>query len=410
MKKTFWAVAGGFLFLSLIALQGFAQSEAKGPFEFQVDLRGEYTDNRDSSPDKESNLDLFIQPRVDVDHESEATLIDLYYAPAYRWRDNPGETQNDTELLHELAIRAEHAPVPRLKLRGNEMYYYTDDPAVTKGGTTMRRDSSYSLNRLEGGVNYEISPRKNVDVAGRWQMKWYDDEDVAMELDEDHLGSGLTFWNQFQRTMGGLAGVDYGLYDYNSSVDAGYGAQGAIDRDFDLLTGLVGIEKMLNKTLRVGGRVGYQQASYSDDRISNMSEPYGNITISGNTIPALKLLATITHGMRDSNVYPFASQDCTESDGRAEYELQGPLTLVGILTYRNSRYDTDVVPENVDPIYVQYAAKDGSEDTIMARGEIHYQINAMTMARLWQMYETVDSDVTDNFDRNTTGLALSRKF
>ncbi len=214
-----------------------------------INARADYTDNRDAwEGDEESNGDIYLRPRVDVLFESESTLLDVYYAPALRYRSNPSDIQNDTEIQHDFGLSAKYRPSRRTILRLNETFALTDDPEVTEGGRTFRGDQSYYANTVRGGVDHMLSRKCEIEVYAQNRIKRYDEDAMSLRWDEDSTQVGTELIRHLANKARVSVEGRYSTYGYENN--------GSIVRDFDSVLLALGAEKGLSKNLTVGGQIG----------------------------------------------------------------------------------------------------------------------------------------------------------
>lgn len=376
------------------------------PVKLSVDLIGEYTDNRDSTVEEESNVDISLQPRVDAVFDREGMILNFYYAPAYRYRTDPAENasgqeiQNDTELFHDLGINVDHKLTPRVKARLSERLNYTDDPSIQEGGATLRRDSSYLLNTVSAGATCEFTRKSWLDLMGYNIIKRYDDDLAAAESDEDSASVDLTLWNQISRNLSVLAVANVGSQDYdNSSIDRGYSS----------VSGGVGLESIFSPNLRGGVRVGWITLDYNDSALDSGDAPFVSLSVQAATIPSTRIAAAVTYGIEDSDAYPFSSQEKTDISTKVEWDAVKDLTFTVSGVYRVGDYDSDSAPTAATSDDFAYE-QSGEETTVIATAEAAYKIGANSSIKFVQSFEDVDSDVSTSFNRNASKLVLSRQF
>ena len=387
--------------VALSAAQVMAEESQGDRFRFSVNTRADYTDNRDAwEADEESNWDFYIRPRADVLFETESTLLDLYYAPSFRYRTDPSNVQNDNEIHHDLGINVKHKVSRRLVLRLMEKFDLTDDAAVSDDGATVRGDRSYYLNTFGGSIDMLAAKRTEVDIYARNTIKRYDEDVVASTSDEDRTDVGAKLTQHLSNNMRVTLESGYSMFGYESP--------GMIMRDFDSLLLAAGGEKVLSNNLTVGGQVGAQMQSYDDDGIDDSTNPFAKLFVRGNTSPSLRLSGTLTHAVRDADAYPFASQEYSELRGVVDWDTtpQVTLTLSGI--YRLSDYE-DVVP-SAAALADFLGLTEGDETTIDVYGQAAYKVTDSCTLLLRQRFEDVDSDISTSYNKNTTTLELTKFF
>ena len=390
-----------------IATMASAQQKESDMLKFSGSIYGEQTDNRDSMPKGEKNFDTYIKPRMDIHLVSEdnSSTMDFHYAPYYRYRSNPSSIENDTELFHDLMLTLLHQSSPATALRASEYFYRTDDPAIDQSGVNLRRDCSYMLNYAEIGMNYKLSDKLTcVDLAARSTVKRFDDSVVAGESDENNMGVCLTAWRQVQRTLAALLVLDAAKYGYDSYL--------GIERGFQAISAGAGLEKIVNRNVSFNLRGGMIAVDYEDKSLKSESQPFVSFDLTV-TRPAARIKAALAYLLRDSDVYPFASQECIQLDTTMQWDFSELLTFGVNGTYRVGKYsDNTLTPTAQAYQSASIFQTSGNEKTLILGGDITYKFGPVstTSIKLSQTYEKVDSDVSISYTRNATGLMLSQQF
>jgi hypothetical protein len=372
------------------------------PIKFSVQLRTDFTDNRDSTVDEDNNIDVYLKPKMHLYLDQERTLWDLFYAPELRHRTDPSNIQNDEEFYHDLGIRIQHEVNPRASVRLNEKLDFTDDPSIDEGGLTIRRDRSYLMNRADAGVGYALSDLSMLDVSAHHMIKRFDEDEVAQESDEDQADVMVEWQRQINRTLSVVAEAGYVVYGFESRLD--------IERDFDTLLAAAGVTHILAKGLAGGVQVGWQQQSYDDPELGDQDVPYGRIWLTGSTVPSTRLDLEARHAVRDADAYPFSSQEYSQFKADVAWDMTPKLTVFASGIYRLSEYDNDSAPSTAPDDTFPKDTRVGDEDRVIGEAGAVFKINRETSARVLQRYEDLDSDVGVSFTKNTTRLILSREF
>jgi hypothetical protein len=370
-------------------------------FRFSVNTRADYTDNRDTwEAGEDSNVDLYISPRADILFESESTLFDLFYAPKFRYRSNPSDIQNDTELQHDLGVTAKHRPSRRTVLRFNDNFALSDDPSISEDGGTVRGDQSYFLNSLRAGIDHMMTRRNAIEIYGNHRIKRHDKEDMALRWDEDQTDVGSRLVRHLSKQSRLTLEGRYSAYGYESPD--------GVMRDFDSVLLAVGVERGLSKNLTVGAQVGAQKQAYDDDDIDDSTNPFVELSVRGNTTPGFRLHGALKHAVRDADAYPFASQEYSQFRGVIDWDTSPKTTLTLSGTYRLSKYE-DVVPSAV-PLITLIGLPNGDQTTIDVYGQVAYKVGDQLTLLLRQRFQDVDSDVWVSYTKNTTTLELTKYF
>jgi hypothetical protein len=387
--------------LCLTGAVGLAEGEAVGgdPVEFAVSVEGSYTDNRDAVPtDEQDNFDVIATPRADVFADWERTILDFYYAPAFRYRTDPADSQDEAEWFHAVGVNLDHRAAPRLKFKLSDRFDYNEDPAVEDGGTRVGPERLFFLNQANATVIGELTRQSLLEVYGWQKTKRYEDNEVADILDEDRTDAGLKLWRRLHRTQAVFLEGRGSMYGYENP--------NGVQRDFDLFYTGVGIENTFSQNLRGLLAGGWQWQEYDDPGLNKQDSPYVQGSLEGNLTPATRMVAAVTHGIRDSDAFPYASQEYNEYYLKGEWDATAAVTLGLWGKIRNGNYDDSAPTTAVSDV----ALPGGDEDAVVAAAEAGYKLNEQTGVRLVQHYEDVDSDVSVPFTRNTTSLILSRHF
>lgn len=389
-----------------------AEQKETDPLKFSVSIYGEYTDNRDSMPDNDphhvlpepdSCFDAYIKPRIDVTVRGEhGSSLDAHYAPYFRYRSNPSEIQNETELFHDLGIDGTFKPSDPIALRVSEAFFKTDDPSVEKNGITLRRDSSYMMNQFQGGANFQMK-QTSLDLGGRSTIKRFDEELVAEESDEDSMGVCLTLWQQVGRTLAVIGVLDSASFGYYSTL--------GIVRDFDALSIGAGLQKNVSKALRFGLRAGMISVSYDSEAVEDDSAPFASLSVETYNLIGNKAEFQLTYQLRDAEVYPFPSQECIQFYTRIDKSL-GSFLMLGLTgTYRVGTYSQETLDPAGFTTQIQSGyATEGDKTTLLAQGDLTYKLRETTFLRMALSHEDVSSDVMHEYARNAVSLTLMQQF
>jgi len=373
-------------------------AEGESSVKFSLDAKAEYTDNRDSTAEKDSNTDYYLKPRINLQAKGERMTLDAYYAPSYRYRTDPNPVQNEDELLQDLGIKIDGKITPRFGFDMSEWFTYTDDPAIKEGGTRVRPNATYYLNKLELGVSSAPEPLTTVDVRGTHVIKRYKEDEVAKESDEDRLAGSITLIHQISPTMGFVVFGGYADYGYEKG-------ERNISRDVTALTGGIGLENVFSPELRGGVRCGYSKADFENSRLGSITAPYADISAKISPKPGTAISLGITHALRNSDVYPFASQESTEGSGKIELQASEKLTFSILALYRLGKYEQDMLPPEGANIPIRQS---GDDKLLLTTAAINVKLTEKSSLTFSYSYEDVDSDVDESYSKNTVSVAFSK--
>jgi len=382
----------------LLAGSVVARAEDARPVKLSVNLISSYTDNRDSSAKGEDNIDLSLQPRVDVNMDKGDSSLVFTYAPSYRFRTKPADTQNDSELLQELILDASLSMGQRAAIRVMDNFYMTDDPAVQQYGTTLRRDSSFILNQAMLGMNVPLSRQMSGNLSGSMSTKKYNDKERARDSDEDGVGGRASVWYGISRQLGIALMGRMDTYDYKSSV--------GIKRGFETTAGAAGFDYLLSDRIRAELRAGFVQATYEDKTIENKSGPYLDLSVAASPQPDTKFTVAVGKTIRNSDVFPFASQEETYGSAGVDWKTSERVRLDVTGQYRVGTYEEETIPSGAESSF----SSEGDDKRLIIGAGATFSIGDYTSLRIAQTHENVTTDVTVEFDRNATSLTLSRAF
>ena len=390
------ALAMGFASQTIVAQES--------PFRFSMNTSVSVTDNRDSLADglEEDNTDFKIGPRIDYNVENdEQSRFNFFYAPGYRYRTDPARTQNETEWHHDLGLFVDHALTRRLSISIQEIYNFTDDPAISEAGTQIRQSGTFQMNRLTLGAIYALTQRSTMRFRVHNRFKEYDEEVNSTRSDEDVTEASLAYWYELDETSAILAQIGINQTDYDTDLD--------FDRGFEGLFYGIGYEKLYTDRLSVSARLGFRDIEYDDSDLADSDYPYANVGGRLDVAEGVRLFGKVEIGEREPDVFPFASQEYTGLNVELHKDFTERLTAEIAGYWRTGSYDRDAAPADL-PDSAFNGAREGDEDTALYRGSLRYKINNTYTLLLQHLFEDVDSDVDTSFQRNDTLLSLDMSF
>jgi len=389
----------GFVVCMLVAAHVFAQQEEKrDPFDFSIGVRVEATDNRDSSEvNEEDNVDIFVYPEFAFFVTSDQSSLDVYYRPSYRYRSDPGVLQNEDEIFHDFTLHADHEATANTKLRLNNIFTYTDDPSISEGAI-FRRNATYIRNAIEAGVMHAFTPLTKADLSGLYDIKRYDDGEVADESDQDEYRVTLLGTRQVSRTAQIRAQGMFRHYEQDSSI--------GVIRDFDVARVAGGFEKVFSPEFVTIVDVGADFVEYDDASLDSETFPYVGIDGRYSPNPGFRISGFLDHGVRNSDVFPFASQEFTEFKIDLEHDTTPTVTLGLRGTARLSKYDLESRPSSAPPPAPGLAA-DGDEDTLVLDADATVALSDTARIKVLYRIEDIDSEVARSFTKNTVGASIN---
>jgi len=371
--------------VTLLVVGGvFAQGNKDGqPMRFSIGVSAESSDNRDAAAEnKQENVDIFLRPRLDLYLGNANSLVDLYYAPALRYRTEPGDNQDETDFQHHAGINLRRALSERLRVRISDVLAITDDPAIEENGSVVRGDQSYINNTVEAGLNYDLFRYSNMDLAVRNRIRRFDDDDVAALSDEDETSVRLQHRRSLSPTLRTLLTAEYRMYAYEDNA--------VYTRDFDSVVVAAGLENSFTENVIGSVSAGWQTRNHDDEAIDVDDKPYVRADISGQLNPDLRVGAVAQHGIRDSDAYPYASQEFTDFSGFVHSRITQKLRLKVAGTYRMSTY------EALDTLLLP-----GGDENVLV-GDVELAFHAMESLALTVGYRVEDIDADDGVGASYT--------
>jgi hypothetical protein len=380
------------------------------PLAFSAETVAEYTDNRDGQAAKASTLDLYLRPRGDLTLDTQRGILDAYYAPAYRYRTNPAKDRSPSDFFHDLGIEGKLRATSRLTLGASDTLNESDDPSAEKNATRMRRDARYLLNQAKADASVKVSPRTELDIEGRHNIKRYGDRDLWTVGNEESMVGTLSYWFRMAKGVGLAAIGRVEKFDYPLN--------GAVNRDFVSPMGALGVEYKVARSLMAMGTLGWKQLNFADPELGTQSGPSVRLGVRGSVNPALRLSTALSRTLRDSDVYPYAAQQYTSAEGSVEWDVLKELMLSLVAAYRLGQYDASTLPraflQSSDTagreVVSSGSTSGGDEDVMVFQGEVKYSVGQGKSLRLYQRHEQFHSDLSESFDRNSTGLAFTMQF
>jgi hypothetical protein len=373
-----------------------ARSEAGSPVRYGTILSVESTDNRDATEtDEQSNVDVFLSPYVEVVTDSGMTSWDFRYEPSLRYRSEPGDNQNDTELHHYLTLKLRHELGARSRVRLSNNFMQIEDPQIEEGGAIQRADRSYTLNTLRGALNYDLGRLSNIDIGMISQIRSYDDEAIATLSDKNELGGVIAYRRVMTELVNLLGHVAYTMYAYEDD--------GLRSRDFDMIRGSLGLEFTFNPQLSGSVSGGAQSRSYDSDALDDESNGYVEALLSGTLNPDLIIGLDGSVGVRDADVYPYPSQEYAEIRGFFDWDMTMAFALRGAMTYRMSTYDA----------YAALALPGGDEETLVVDVTLQYKVSELASFTLGHRVEDITADdslLSGSYTRNTSRAGMQLHF
>ena len=383
----------------MVASRAIAQEpDLAKPYGGSVTVGGQYTDNRDGlKNDKQSNVDLYIEPRGDLYwRDGEHTTLDIFLAPLAKWHSNPrtasdGDPQHRTDMFGSGGIDLSHEFTPLLNLTFNDTLSYDDDPTVDLGGTGVRQNSSVLFNDAHGDITAELTPQVGLELIGHDAIKRYTDSTVAADENEQTVETeadvGYTLGSGYK--VFGLAG--FSSFDNESTTHS---------RGANVYSIGLGVEKRLNANVHARVSGGYQDAHYSDTAFDDKGMANGKADLVFRPDSPTRFRVTTMYGFYTPYVQPYSVQKLFAVQGAIDHDLL-PARLTATLRgqYSDSEYDAEGA-----------GAPGGSDKLTSAGVDVTYRLNRNWGVTVGYTFENWNSEVREDFSRNTVDASVKASF
>lgn len=405
-----------------LALLGVAslQAQAVNPegrmWSVSAKLRGFYDDNYATAPNdplpgypqKASSWGINVAPSLRFDLLRDLTTLHLGYDYDLRWYEN--RPDNEIDQTHRGEISVAHSFSDRFRLEARDTIVYSSEPSLLEPdgqqATFIRTENNAWRNYGAIAANAGLTERLGSRV--QYQNISYDyDEDGpgsrSALLDRmEHLATLDMRW-QFQPTVVGIVGYQYGYIDYNSKdylanpIFFPPGTKLAIgdDRDQESHYGFVGVDYTLNPRLAAQARVGVDYATYPNLNVDDIVAPYADAALSYEYMQGSKFVVGVKHDLRPTDIaYPQADSAVTAAaEATTVYAvIAHKLTEKLIASVRGSWQMSDF----------QGGAYDGESDNYYTvDATLGYEINRYLTAEVGYAFDKLDSDIGNRgYDRN----------
>lgn len=365
----------------------------EGPWMLSARLGGQFSDNRDGvSSDKESNLDLFIEPRADYRFRNgERTLLDLALVPMLKWHSNPrdlaGASQNDTELFGTAMVELMHQLSPRVTVTLGDAITYNDDPEVNNGGGNVRYSNNHIWNNAHAGIEGSMTETVAAGVKGSYMLKRYDDSVVAENEDED-IFDGQAYLKYRTGANYDILGI-VGASDFkNEAVDHPRGSS--------VISAGAGLEKTFSPDFKGKAVVGYQHGEYDADNVDSIDTPNGTLEVTLRGQSATRFRVGASYGLYAPYVRPYSIQTLTTFTGAIDHDLLAnrlTVSLIGIYGHGEYKNEGAELPG-------------GNDDMVSLGVSANYRMNRTWSVQGGYTYENWESDLRDSFSRDLVDFGV----
>ncbi len=396
MKLKHWT--GIFLLCILILPVSATAREGARNWHIINRLRLEYDDNiRQVDRDTTSSWKIIEELEFQINFNLEQTFVGLRYKPSFIWWENRSE--DSTDLHHDFDFILNHEFSPNVTLSVKDTFRYAELPELIERGVVVRQENDFIYNMLKAALTYRWRPKTRLEVAGRYDLLRYDEDEVADRHDYDLYVFGLSMMHSLlpETTVGGE--FRYESLDYEDVVrDLGDEIH-RIRRDSESYQFGGVMDHMFNPSLLGNARAGLQYKDYEDSDISSETAPYIDGAITYVLSPATRITTGASYSLFDANIFPYANQTRARLYGSIAHDLTARVTFTLAGNYTRGEYKEGDIPAEIRE---QYEVPEGSEseDIYQLSSRIVYQVNRNNWVELGWQYVKLDTDVRMEYERN----------
>ncbi len=362
------------------------------------------SDNRDLIDEgkKEDQIKWYVGPTVRLRKEI-ADLLNLQasYSPVYTHYDDvrPGDKKSKWEHTVRAELSYMLTPLTQLKVKenywwtGQQDYFYGDEYDYDAARDT---DRDYSKNRLLVSVKQELDEGGDyVKVSGRWNIKRYDDHELAKTNDQDEYGLRVDYMHVYSETFSFGVFADYTSWDRESSSD--------MDLGNDYLT--VGLQGLWNFSgdgdHLLYAAAGWNHVWYEADDQDGRDDWSGELEMRLFQQQDTQVFAGVRYGLDYSDVYPFSSQKdlAGYASVRQYFGEDRRFSANASVELRKRTYDAD---DDLAPSVTGFSG-DYDRDSLYVRLSAKYAVTDWLAVGAFYTYEDIDSDIGASYKENVFG-------
>jgi hypothetical protein len=367
-------------------------------------LRGFYDDNVYQLPHKTSSPGLEFEPSFAVNVPLERTLISAKYIFRLNYyADRPNE---NIDQNHEFDFRLNHRFTERYTLNLEDSFVYSNEPEVVDRGqivtTFNRTDSTGVRNRVP--IDFQARLTRLVGVAVGYENAFYDYQQdgtgsLSSLLDRmEHYFHIDGEW-YFTETTVGFVGYQFGIMDFTSEDDTGFGVPGS-DRSWLSHYIYVGGSHKFSERLSGVAKVGVEYTDYTELGDNDLS-PYIDLNATYVYLPGSSIKAGVKVKHAPTDLVGTDATDPTRNQLASAFFVN--------LTHR-------ITPKITGQWYGQYQYSvfnggdfDGETEGFLNTGIlVTYQINNNLSANAAYSFDWLTSDIADrDFNRNRVWAGLT---
>lgn len=324
-----------------------------------------------------------IAPHVDYNHSlSDQTFFSANYdLQVLIFENRPGS--DDVLANNFLNARIDHTFSPTLFASISDNFSYTMNPeSAVIAGQPLQTDQSYFYNQVEAEALWNITEKWSLEGVFRNQFWFYDDNQLADELDRVQWATGAEVGYLFlpELTIVGEYRFEYDDYTDNSPPKSSFSNYFLAGADYNMT------ERFLVQA-RVGAE--YRIRESNPDRTS----PYGELTLLYLLTERSYVSGGLVYGIFEtSDTSSFLDQENLDLNLNFEYFVFPKIALSGSLTYQYAQMNG------------RGFTPDANEYTYRAGVGVSYLITDNWAAWIDYDYDLVDSQVPGrNQVRNRVG-------
>lgn len=361
-------------------------------------LRIEYDDNiRQREEDTTESWKFINELEFQVNFNLEQTFVGLRYKPTFMWWENRDE--ESTDWHHDFDFILNHEFTPILFLSIKDTFRYAELPELIERGDVVREDSNFIYNALHAELTYRWVPQTRLQVAGRYDLLRYDDDQVADRHDYDLYVFGLSLIHSVLQETSVGGEFRYENQDYEDIIrDLD---ERRIQRDSEAYQFGGSVEHQFNPNMMGNARAGLQYKDYTDDEVSSETSPYISGALTYVPSPATRMTAGAGYLIFDGEVFPYVSQERTRLYASIAHDLTARITFTLAGNYTRAKYKEDQIPGEVRRRF-EIQEGDQTENIYQLSTRLSYQVNHNNWLEAgWQFVE-LDTDIEgrDSYERN----------
>lgn len=378
----------------MMALVAGASAEDSGrPIQLFNRLRVGWDDNvYQTAKDETDSVRILEEIEVALKFDLEQTYLGLRYRPTLIWYSDRDD--DDTDFLHDLTATFTQELTPSLQLSVSDTLHSSQLPELQDGDYIVRECDDNLYNDLRAVLSYTFRPETRLDLAGRYYILKYLDND-ALEKTDNYWSAigGVTLRQILGAQTTAMADFRYQTLQYDKAPDS-------YDRDVDTIFGGLGIEQGLGKQLSASIRAGVQHRMYDNDAFDDKTCPYvdGSLTLAPTESGLTRLILSAGWAMAESDVTAYLAQERIRTALTFAHKLTQRLDFSLTGSYTLSRYDADdAMVEGLG---------DNDENSYAATARLSYLIGTRNWVELGYQFTKLDSDIKSRteYDRNRVDL------